>query len=351
MEYKLISEVNFSEHINGRVFVRFLAKDVNVAPQKNGQMYISVTMKHRDFELNGKLFGASQQYIDMVKAGGVYNASLDIKPYAKSDTGWACTIYNIEPCTTSSPAEFVEWAEGMQEAQDTINKALVEISESEYGDIVYPILVEHWEKFAYWTAASGMHHNILGGLFVHTAEVIAQCEILADYWNNKYSPKFINKPLLLSAALLHDLAKTTELNVEMASGATEYSVHSSLSTHIMDILTWVTIQAYKISFGKQYTEYQLAEGKEPKTQEQINEEIENLELLKHCLAAHHGKLEYGSPIVASVPEAIILNMADNMSAEMYKFNKNFKKMEAGTSSHIWHGGTCVVTYKSTNNES
>ena len=345
MEYKLLSEIKFADYINHRVFARFLAKDVNVAPQKNGQMYISITMKCKEIELNAKLFGASQQYIDMIKPGGVYNASLDVKPYAKSDTGWACTIYNIEPCTTSSPAEFVEWAEGMQEAQDTINKALAIISESEYGEIVYPILIEHWEKFTYWTAASGMHHNILGGLFVHTAEVIDQCNIFADYWNNKYTPDFINKPLLLSAALLHDLSKTVELNVDLASGNTEYSVHSALSTHIMDILTWVTIQAYKISFGKQYNEYQLAEGKEPKTQEQINDEIESLELLKHCLAAHHGKLEYGSPIVASIPEAVILNMVDNMSAEMYKFNKNFKKMEAGTSTHVWQGGSCVVTYK------
>ena len=347
MDYKLISEINFQEHINGRVFAKFLAKDVNVAPQKNGQMYISITMKHKDFELNGKLFGASQQYIDMVKAGGVYNASLDVKPYAKSETGWACTIYNIEPCTTSSVAEFVEWADGMQEAQDTVNKALAVISESEYGEIVYPILVERWDKFVRWTAASGMHHNILGGLFVHTAEVIDQCEILAEYWNNKYFPDFINRPLLLSAALLHDLSKTVELNVDLASGSTEYSTHSALSTHIMDILTWVTIQAYKISFGKQYNEYQLAEGKEPKTQDIIDSEIESLELLKHCLAAHHGKLEYGSPITASIPEAVILNMADNMSAEMFKFNKNFKKMEPGTSTHVWQGGSCVVTYKET----
>lgn len=348
MEYKLLSEINFQENINNRVFVRFLAKDVNVAPQKNGQMYISVTMKNKEIEINAKLFGASQQYIDMVKPGRVYNASVDIKPYAKSDTGWACTIYNIEPCTTSSPMEFVEWAEGMSDAQDTINKTLVIISESEYGEIVYPLLVEYWEKFTYWTAASGMHHNILGGLFVHTAEVIDQCEIMAEYWNNKYGPNFINRPLLLSAAMLHDLCKVKELNVDRASGATEYSTHSALSTHIMDILTIVTIQAYKISFGKQYTEYQLAEGKEAKTQETIESEIESLELLKHCLAAHHGKLEYGSPISPSIPEAVILNTVDNMSAEMFKFNKNFKKMESGTSSHVWQGGSCVVTYKEQN---
>lgn len=341
MEYLLLNKIDFDNNINNRVFATFLAKGVDVRTQKNGKEFISLTMKHKDLEINAKIFEASTDHINMIKNGGVYNAAIDIKPYARSESGWACIIYNIEPCTTVAMNEFIEWAEGMTEAQTTINNALATISNSEYKDIAYPILVEYWNSFYVWTAASGQHHNILGGLMVHTAEVIDQCIIMADYWNKKYGKGFININLLVSSALLHDVCKVDELKVDTSSGSTEYSVHGALSTHIMDIISKVDIQAYKVGFGRQIEK----DGEERKTDEQIKLELEQLNLLKHCLAAHHGKKEYGSPIVPSIPEAVILNQMDEMSAIMFKYNKSFKKMECGTSSHVWAGGDCVVTYK------
>lgn len=345
MEYRLLSDVNFAENIDNRVFVVFLAKDVSVAPQKNGQQFISVSMKCKDIEINAKLFGAQQKDIDTFKSGHVYNAAVDVKPYAKSNTGWACVIYNYEENTSLQPAQFVEWAEGMKEAHETINRTLAVIGESDYKDLVYPILVDYWESFYVWTAASGMHHNILGGLLVHTAEVIDQCDVMADYWNNKYGPEFINKPLLLSAAMLHDICKVDELDVDKTSGSTSYSTHSSLSTHIMDIISKVDIQAYKMCYGRQYETNELSETFSLKSDEQIAIEKENLDLLKHCLAAHHGKKEYGSPIEPSIPEAYILNSVDEMSAEMYKYNRDFRGMEPGTSTHSWSSSGVNVTYK------
>ena len=47
----------------------------------------------------------------------------------------------------------------------------------------------------------------------------------------------------------------------------------------------------------------------------------------------------------NIPEAYILNRADEISAEMYRYNKNFNSMEASSSSAAWLGGNMVVTYK------
>jgi len=145
--------------------------------------------------------------------------------------------------------------------------------------------------------------------------------------------------------MLHDICKVDELDVDTATGATSYSTHSALSTHIMDILSKVDIQAYNVAFGRQYKENELSDNLELKTNEEIVSEKESLALLKHCLASHHGKLEYGSPITGHIPEANILNKADEMSAEMFKYNKEFKNMECGTSAHSWASSGVVVTYK------
>lgn len=343
MEYKMLADIDFDNHVNERVFAVFLAKEVAVLPQKNGQQFISITMKHKNMELNAKQFGVQQIDIDKVKAGKVYNAAIDIKPYDKSPSGWGCTIYNIEENTQLQAMHFVEWADGMLEAQEVINRTLATVSESEYRDIVYNILSEYWQDFFVWSAASGMHHNILGGLLVHTAEVVEICEVLSDLWNSKYETTFINKPLLLSAALLHDLAKIDELSVDKMTGKTEYTTHSALATHTMDMLSKIDIQAYKLGLGRQVELTDI--DADLKSDEDIEKELEMINILKHCIGAHHGKLEYGATILPHTPEAYLLNKADEISAEMYKYNKEFRDMDSASSSHTWTSSGINVVYK------
>ena len=346
MDYTHVRDIDFQANINNRVFGIFLARDVDVRLQKDGvTKFISVNLCDKDFKIDAKKFGATDSEIEMMKNGGVYCAAIDIKPYAKSPTGYSCTLYNFD-VYNEDPANFIEWAEGMDEAQDTIQKALSIISESIYKDLVYNILIDNWQNFCLWTAASGMHHNILGGLLVHTAEVIDQCDILAEYWENKYGPNFINKPLLLSGALLHDIAKTKELDVDTASGSTAYSKASALETHITMCVSMIDIEAFKLKLGYQtYTINEINEQEPVKTQEQLDYEHEAVVLLKHIILAHHGQKEWGSPIDMNIPEAYILNRADEISAEMYRYNKNFNSMEASSSSAAWLGGNMVVTYK------
>ena len=346
MDYTHVRDIDFQANINNRVFGIFLARDVDVRLQKDGvTKFISVNLCDKDFKIDAKKFGATDSEIEMMKNGGVYCEAIDIKPYAKSPTGYSCTLYNFD-VYNEDPANFIEWAEGMDEAQDTIQKALSIISESIYKDLVYNILIDNWQNFCLWTAASGMHHNILGGLLVHTAEVIDQCDILAEYWENKYGPNFINKPLLLSGALLHDIAKTKELDVDTASGSTAYSKASALETHITMCVSMIDIEAFKLKLGYQtYTINEINEQEPVKTQEQLDYEHEAVVLLKHIILAHHGQKEWGSPIDMNIPEAYILNRADEISAEMYRYNKNFNSMEASSSSAAWLGGNMVVTYK------
>jgi 3'-5' exoribonuclease len=346
MEYIHVKDIDFQANINNRVFGIFLARDVDVRLQKDGKTkFIAFNMCDKEFKIDAKKFGASDSEIQMMHNGGVYCGAIDIKPYAKSPTGYSCTIYNFD-VYNEDPANFVEWAEGMDEAQETIQSALSIISESVYKDLVYNILVNHWSDFCIWTAASGMHHNVLGGLIVHTAEVIDQCDILADYWDAKYGPNFINKPLLLSGALLHDIAKTLELDVDRNSGSTSYSKESALETHITMCVSLIDIEAYRLRLGYQtYTINEVNEQTPEKPQDQLDFELEAVALLKHLILAHHGQKEFGSPISMNVPEAYILNKADEMSAEMYRYNKNFNTMDEATSSAVWLGGNMVVTYK------
>ena len=46
--------------------------------------------------------------------------------------------------------------------------------------------------------------------------------------------------------------------------------------------------------------------------------------LKHCILAHHGELEYGSPKKPALAEALALNLADNTDAKMETIKEIFR---------------------------
>lgn len=335
--FKRLIEVDLAENINNRVYLTFMARDVEIRFQKDQvTKYISMNMYDQGKCIDAKLFGAKDYQLEMVENGKIFNAVVDIKPYDKSPLGYSCLLYNID-ISQANPKDFVDWTPGVDESYKVLKDYIDEIYDSTYGKIAYTILNKHWAKFAKWTAAKSMHHEKLGGLLVHTSEVCALAETLCDNFNGIYGDGFIDKYLVLSAVILHDVCKVKELDVDVNTGSVEYSVEASLSSHIMDALSEVDITAYEMGFGE--------EDEDEKTPEQVLIEKEEVKLLKHCIAAHHGKLEYGSPITPSIPEAALIHAMDNLSAEMYRFNAVYKDMEPGKSHTAWGGGGMKSYYK------
>lgn len=343
IEYKQLKDVNLASHVNDRVFVKFMARDVDVRVQKDGvTKYLTLNMFDRGVCVDAKRFGATDSEIELMRNGSIYQGAIDIKEYAKSPTGFSCVIYNFELCANETTMNYVEWADGYEKAYSTIQSTLNELNEGVYGQLALNIITNIWDKFSVWTGAKSNHHTALGGLVVHTAEVIEQSKVIGDMWEDKYGPNFINRQLLLASALLHDIGKTEELEVDKSTGVTVYGVNGSLETHITMGISMIDIAAYRIGFG--YKEI----DDEEKTDEQVMYEVEALKLLKHCILSHHGQKEWGSPITPNCPEAYIVHIADRVSADMYRFSKQFQKMEPGTAVTEWISGLAVTTYKDSN---
>lgn len=347
VEYIRLSQVDFKNNIGGRVFATFLARDVSVRLQKDKvTKFIVLNMVDKSTTVEARLFGASDNDIETIKEGGVFNAALDVKPYDKASSGYSCIIYNIDK-SNAPPEMFADWATDLDESRNIINNVINNYYDTIYGKIAYKIITKHWEKFSKWTAASSMHHTKLGDLLKHTSEVVAIAEKLADYFNSLYCETFINKPLLLCTAIIHDIGKIQELDVDTLSGKTEYSAHAVLATHIMDGMREISVAALDLGLGRStiYDDEGNAICNRP--DEEVQEEVEAINLMQHCLAAHHGKLEYGSPITASVPEATILAYADNLSAEMNRYNKAFEELGPGEHTSSWASGQLIKMYKDT----
>lgn len=141
------------------------------------------------------------------------------------------------------------------------------------------------KTFSTHSAAKSVHHGFVGGLLEHTLGVVRLC----DFYCKQYP--ILNRDLLLTAAMLHDIGKTRELS---AFPENDYTEDGQLLGHIVIGAEMVGEHIRKIP------------GFPAKTASE----------LRHCILAHHGELEYGSPKKPAMIEAAALNFADNTDAKL-----------------------------------
>lgn len=157
---------------------------------------------------------------------------------------------------------------------------------------------EFAKRFKFHSAAKSVHHGFVGGLLEHTLSVTRVCNFFADNY------PMLNRDLLLCAAMFHDIGKMEELSVFPEN---DYTDEGQLLGHIMIGAMKVAEHAKKI------------EGFPVKLSNE----------LQHCILAHHGELEYGSPKKPALAEAVALSFADNMDAKMETIKEVFAAAPAG----------------------
>lgn len=146
------------------------------------------------------------------------------------------------------------------------------------------------KAFKYSSAAKAVHHGFVGGLLEHTLSVTKMC----DYYASVYP--ILNRDLLLTAAICHDIGKTKELS---GFPENDYTDEGQFLGHIV--------------MGT----------------EMVGEKIRGIEgfpvvlanELKHCIISHHGEYEFGSPKKPAIVEAVALNFADNTDAKIQSFTE------------------------------
>ena len=152
---------------------------------------------------------------------------------------------------------------------------------------------EFVKQFKFSSAAKSVHHGFVGGLLEHTLSVLKLCQFYVKQY------PILNEDLLYTAALCHDIGKVYELS---AFPLNDYTDDGQLLGHIVMGSEMVGEQIRAIAgFPKKL-------GNE----------------LKHCILAHHGELEFGSPKKPALVEAVALNFADNTDAKMETMKEIFK---------------------------
>ena len=146
-------------------------------------------------------------------------------------------------------------------------------------------------------AAKSLHHAWLGGLLEHVVSLVGICELAARHYPE------VNRDLLLTGAILHDIGKLEELRWGTSF---DYTLQGQLVGHI--------------TLGIAMIEKKLAAlpGFPPALRM----------LVEHMVLSHHGHLEFGSPKLPMIPEAVLFHYLDDLDAKMHIMRSEFERQEA-----------------------
>ena len=281
----------------------YFCKDKVVAQSKAGKTYYSLKLQDRTGIVDAKVWDLSNaiehfESMDYIRINGQvtsFNNSLQInvRQARKAAEG----TYDIADYMPVSPYNIDEMYKDLLALIDTVK-------DPNLNGILRAFFVEDADfikAFKKSSAAKAMHHSFIGGLLQHTLSV-AQ---ISDYVAGHYS--IINRDLLVTAAICHDIGKVNELS---SFPENDYTDVGNLVGHIVMGAMMVRGKAAKI------------EGMS----------VDTLNKLVHCILAHHGKLEYGSPEKPKIIEALALSFADDMDAKLQAFTE---AVEGDQSGELW----------------
>lgn len=174
-------------------------------------------------------------------------------------------------------------------------------TDSELKAIVSQIMLDNRAALEVYPAAYRLHHAMVGGLMLHTASIVEMAEKICTIYPN------INRELLLSGAILHDVAKTFEMNTAKSGLCSGYTIGGELIGHLVK--------------GAMYID---------ETAKSLGIDSEKVTLLEHMVLSHHGVPEFGSPVRPMFLEAEILSSLDSLDATIFEINNATSKVEAGS---------------------
>ena len=271
----------------------YLCKQKNSAVTKNGKEYLNVTLCDKTGSISAKIWEPNSMaigdfevndYVDIYGKVSSFNSALQLtidKAFIAKEGSY-------------DPKDYLPVSKrDLKEMWEELIGFVKSIEAPYYKALLVKIFSDEGfaESFRNHSAAKVVHHGFVGGLLEHTLSVARICDFLSSQYDT------LNRDLLVTAAILHDIGKVKELS---SFPLNDYTDEGQLLGHIVIGLNMISKEADLIPDFP---------------------EVKKNELL-HLIASHHGSLEFGSPKVPALIEAVALSYADNIDAKIELFKES-----------------------------
>ena len=289
----------------------FMVKSAAVKTGSNGKQYLDITLGDKTGELTGKKWDVSD---------GEYPALVDIK---EKDivkikgviTEWAGQLqFRVQRIRKANEndgqqiGDFVKAApEDPQEMYDFIFDTAQNLTDKDLRELCVRLLTENKDRLLYYPAASKNHHAQLGGLLYHTKRMLMTGMRVCEVYTN------LNRDLVLTGVILHDMEKLNEIDADIDGIASGYSFEGQMLGHLIQGVKLVDRMALEMGMDR-----------------------EKAIMLEHMILSHHYEPEFGSPKKPLFPEAEVLHYLDILDARMFDMQAALEATEPGAfSDRVW----------------
>lgn len=263
-----------------------------------GKDYMTLFLQDKSCDIEAKLWTVSKEDMQILKPETIVWVKGDVINYRGRKQMKVNQFRLAKPEDGFKTQDFVAGAPlSPDEIQENISHYILDIENANLQRITRHLLKKYQDKFFTYPAASSHHHNFASGLSYHVLTMLEIAKSLCNIY------PLLNRSLLYSSIILHDLGKVRELSGPVA---TTYTVEGNLLGHIS-----------------------IASDEVAEAAKELGIDGEEVMLLRHMILAHHGKMEFGSPKLPHLKEAEILFFIDNIDAKMNMFEKAFKKTDKG----------------------
>jgi 3'-5' exoribonuclease len=280
-----------------KVITSFFAVSARqVRPKKTGEPYLQLTLADRTGQIEAKMWDNVPATMNTFEAGDCVKVEGEINRYngrfqlvvrkLRKTAEGEHDPADFLPATTRNVEEM--WAELRGVVASFADANLRALVDSFLDD---PVIAR---ELRVAPAAKALHHAWIGGLLEHIVSLLALADSVVPHY-----PR-VNRDLLLTGVVLHDIGKLTELTY---GNCFAYSLEGQMLGHITIGLRMV--QQRIVALPDFPAKLQL--------------------LVEHILLSHHGKYEFGSPKLPMIPEAVMLNMLDDLDAKMQMMQEEFKR--------------------------
>lgn len=270
----------------------FLLKRLEIKQKKDGSNYLLLEFSDKTGSILGNYWEGFEEFYKEAYIGAIvkvkgsvelFNDRLQLRiesiSFPKEEN--EISLSDFLPSSIRDP----------EEMKKEFWKRVKKIQNDWLRNLLYKIFTpDRFERFSFAPAGKSFHHNYIGGLLEHTLEVVQICDLMCDISEKSNFQPTINRDLLITGAMLHDVGKIEELSYETVF---DYTDKGRLIGHIVIAANWVYGACSQILY--------------------FPEELQTLVL--HLILSHQGKLENASPVEPKTLESIILYYADELSAK------------------------------------
>ncbi len=266
----------------------YLCKYKQMATAKNGKSYENVILQDKTGTIDAKIWDPSSSGIGEFDAMDYVFVTGDVTSFQGT---LQMSIKRVRKAdeTEYLASDYLPVSEkNIDEMYDALMKYMKLVENPYLQKLIQMYFVDNAafiEAFKKHSAAKTVHHSFVGGLLEHTLGVVRLCVFYVEQY------PYLNRDLLLTAALFHDVGKLKEISNFPEN---DYTDDGQLLGHIV-------MGSELVGFGCRHIK---------------NFPKKLISELQHCILAHHGELEFGSPKKPALAEAMALNYADNTDAKL-----------------------------------